>query len=455
MNNRHILNSIIRAKKLWVYIYKNHQHLGLFQQYISLNKRSFYNVLSSNKTIFIIEYKSHSPSKGKIGKLSKYRLHLFSKICKSFSSVISVLTDEKHFFGSFSFLYRVSSLVKQPILCKDFIIDAWQIYLARFYGANVILLLLSALKDSLYIELYSVANSLNMGVLTEIIDRNELQRTIKFNIKVIGINNRNLDSFLVNVSNTIVLAPEISTKLIIVSESGILSYQEIVSLSYYVNGFLIGTSINSEPNLNTSFYRMLFGKNKICGLLNEVDIINTHTIGSFYGGLIFIGNSSRFLTITKANIISSVISLSYVGVFDNKLVPFVSLISKTIRLRVIQLHGFEEQTYINILRQQLPFSCLIWKAFNVRFQLSFLSLFQISNCLLDCGGGCGSLFDWSLVDGVDICDVILAGGLSELNCAYAARLDCFGLDLNSKLEMGFSSKSYIKLYSSFERIRTY
>lgn len=455
MSNNHKLNNIIRAKKHWIYRYKNHQLLDIFQQYIRLNKRSFYNVLSSNKTIVIIEYKTHSPSKNKIGKHSNYRLHLFSKLCKSNSSVISVLTEEKHFFGSFSILYRIRSLVKQPILCKDFIIDTWQLYLSRFYGANAILLLLSVLKDSLYIELYSVANRLNMDVLTELIDNYELQRALKLNIKVVGINNRSLDSFLVNVSNTVELAPLIATKLIIVSESGILNYQDIVNLSYYVNGFLIGTSIMSESNLNTSFYRMLFGKNKICGLLNEADIINVYTIGSFYGGLIFIGDSSRYLTLTKANLISSAISLVYVGVFSNKIVPAICLISKAIKFKAIQLHGLEEQSYINILRQQLPFSCLIWKAFNVRKQLTALSIYQISICLLDSGGGCGNLFDWSLVDGVNICDVILAGGMSELSCLYAARLGCFGLDFNSKLELDFGNKSYIKLYSSFERIRAF
>lgn len=99
-------------------------------------------------------------------------------IYKHYASAISVLTDEKYFQGSFDFLPIVSQIAPQPILCKDFIIDPYQIYLARYYRADACLLMLSVLDDEQYRQLAAVAHSLEMGVLTEVSNEEELERAI-------------------------------------------------------------------------------------------------------------------------------------------------------------------------------------------------------------------------------------------------------------------------------------
>lgn len=99
-------------------------------------------------------------------------------IYKHYASAISVLTDEKYFQGSFDFLPIVSQIAPQPILCKDFIIDPYQIYLARYYQADACLLMLSVLDDEQYRQLAAVAHSLEMGVLTEVSNEEELERAI-------------------------------------------------------------------------------------------------------------------------------------------------------------------------------------------------------------------------------------------------------------------------------------
>lgn len=113
-------------------------------------------------------------------------------IYKHYASAISVLTDEKYFQGSFDFLPIVSQIAPQPILCKDFIIDPYQIYLARYYQADACLLMLSVLDDEQYRQLAAVAHSLEMGVLTEVSNEEELERAIALGAKVVGINNRDL-----------------------------------------------------------------------------------------------------------------------------------------------------------------------------------------------------------------------------------------------------------------------
>ena len=118
------------------------------------------------------------------------------------------------------------------MLCKDFIIDAYQIYLARHYSADAILLMLSVLNDEEYKALAAVAHSLNMGILTEVSNEEELQRAVELNAKVIGINNRNLRDLTTDLNRTKELAPklrELAPQATIISESGIYTISKYVT----------------------------------------------------------------------------------------------------------------------------------------------------------------------------------------------------------------------------------
>lgn len=213
-----ILDQIISYKKNWVSNQKKRIPMHTLMAQAQVSKRNFYKALScnNNKTIFILEYKCASPSKGIICK--NPNPIKIAQIYKNHASVISIVTDEKYFHGNFNILSQISNSVTQPILCKDFFISAWQIYFARLYKADAILLMLSVLNDQTYYKLSHIAHSLNMGVLTEITNKSELKRAISLNAKVIGINNRNLHDLSIDLNRTINLSPDIPKSIIKISE---------------------------------------------------------------------------------------------------------------------------------------------------------------------------------------------------------------------------------------------
>ena len=109
---------------------------------------------------------------------------------KHYASAVSVLTDEKYFQGRFDYLPQVRDVVSQPVLCKDFMISEYQVYLARYYQADAILLMLSVVNDETYRVLADLAHSLGMGVLTETSNEEEFERALALGAKIIGVNNR-------------------------------------------------------------------------------------------------------------------------------------------------------------------------------------------------------------------------------------------------------------------------
>ena len=217
-----VLAKIVRDKYIWVEERKASQPLEQFKEALTPSDRSFYDAVSSNKTAFITECKKASPSKGLIR--DDFDLDYIASVYNNHADAISVLTDEKYFQGNFDFLPQVRKQTSQPILCKDFMVDTYQVYLARHYSADAILLMLSVLDDAEYKALEEVAHSLNMGILTEVSNEEELHRAVKLGAKVIGINNRNLRDLTTDLNRTKELAPtirELAPEATIISESGI------------------------------------------------------------------------------------------------------------------------------------------------------------------------------------------------------------------------------------------
>lgn len=257
-----VLAKIVADKRLWVEARKQKQPLDEFIDGLIPSDRSFYDALSGDQTAFILECKKASPSKGLIRQ--DFNLDHIAKVYNGHASAISVLTDEKYFQGNFDFLPLVRNQVKQPVLCKDFMIDIYQVYLARHYSADAILLMLSVLDDDEYRELAAVAEKLNLGILTEVSNEQELERAIALKAKVVGINNRNLRDLSIDLNRTKELAPRLSQDTIVISESGIYNHQQIRELTAYANGFLIGSSLMAEDNLELAVRRVLLGENKVC-----------------------------------------------------------------------------------------------------------------------------------------------------------------------------------------------
>tara|TARA_Y100001970_G_scaffold152586_1_gene186851 strand:+ start:3440 stop:4330 length:891 start_codon:yes stop_codon:yes gene_type:complete len=265
---RNILEEIVWHKDKEINNFKNSFPLKDFLKNIdklSPTKGFIKNLMKSeNQPAVIAEIKKASPSKGVIrDHFNPEEIALIYE--KSGASCLSVLTDQKFFQGGFDILFKVSKLTNLPILCKDFIISAYQIYKARFSGADAILLIAAILKDSDLVYLNKIANKLNMDVLVEIHDNNELERVLNLNcFKLIGINNRDLKTFQTNLKVTLNMMRNLGKKYInsnneiFISESGIKCYEDLKLLkSVGIRGVLVGESLMKDEDIEQNFRKLL------------------------------------------------------------------------------------------------------------------------------------------------------------------------------------------------------
>ena len=205
----------------------------------------------------IAEIKKASPSKGIIREDFSP-----TEIAKQYetngATCLSILTDEKYFQGSLDYLKQVRTQVEIPLLRKDFIVDEYQIYQSKLYGADCILLIVSALTDNQLIEYKSIAEELSLDVLVEVHNQQELERILTMNFSLIGINNRNLSTFEVSLETTRDLSSQ-SGEATLVSESGIRNKKDIKEiLSYGVLNFLVGESFMRAEDPGNELKKLFF-----------------------------------------------------------------------------------------------------------------------------------------------------------------------------------------------------
>jgi len=453
-----ILDNIVADKREWLQTKMQQQPLASFIAEIKASDRDFIGALNQHKTAFILECKKGSPSKGLIRE--PFDLNYIASVYSQHASVISVLSDKKYFLGDFDFVSQVRSQVTQPVLCKDFFVDEYQVYLARHHQADAILLMLSVLNDEEYKRLYALATELKMGVLTEISNTQELERAIKLGSPVIGINNRDLRDLSTDIARTFELAPLIPEDRIIISESGIYNHEQVKQLSKVANGFLVGSSLMAEDDLDKACTKLILGQNKVCGLTRPQDALNAAKAGAIFGGLIFVDKSPRCISIEQARMVMSGAPLSYVGVFLNAAIEELSHTANALGLSAVQLHGDEDACYINKLREALAESIEIWKAHGVESQIPDLNNYPVDRHLLDSKvagvcGGTGQSFDWTLLSKQPLSNIMLAGGLSPENALQAASIGTIGLDFNSGVESSPGLKDLEKLNIAFTQIREY
>ena len=211
----------------------------------------FYNALKKDKQISIIaEVKKASPSKGII-KEDFNPLEIAKKYSEEKVQAISVLTEKNFFLGDEDYLVKIRQNVALPILRKDFIIDLWQVYQSRCLGADAILLIVSILNDEELKKFQIVAEILGMQCLVEVHDREELERALESGAKIIGINNRNLKTFEVDLKTTEKLMNYIPHDRVVVSESGIKTQDDMRYLKDLgVNAVLIGETFMRADSIN-------------------------------------------------------------------------------------------------------------------------------------------------------------------------------------------------------------
>jgi indole-3-glycerol phosphate synthase len=197
----------------------------------------------------IAEIKRRSPSKGLIrADFDAEKIALAYRAAGA--AAISVLTDERFFGGSLEILRQVRAAVATPLLRKDFVIDAYQIDEARIAGADAVLLIVAALSDAALASLHAHAASLGLDVLVEVHDEAELERALAIGSKLVGVNNRDLKSFAVDLGTTERLAARIGDpEVVLVAESGIGSPADVARLARAgARGFLVGESLMRRPD---------------------------------------------------------------------------------------------------------------------------------------------------------------------------------------------------------------
>lgn len=205
----------------------------------------------------IAEVKKASPSKGLIR--PDFDPKRIAKIYQqSGASAISVLTDEQYFQGSLDYLKQVSEVVSIPVLRKDFIIDPYQVYQARYYGADFILLIQSILSESQFSELEDLAKTLGMHCLVETHRKEEFAFHQERKTPIIGINNRDLNTFKTDIEHTInLLKDKKSCVSHVISESGISKFTDILKLSNAgVAGILVGETFMREDDIAGAIQKM-------------------------------------------------------------------------------------------------------------------------------------------------------------------------------------------------------
>ena len=447
---------------------------------------------------FICEVKKASPSKGIIAEHFPY-LDIAKEYEVAGAAAISVLTEPDFFKGDKKYLQEIASTVKIPVLRKDFIIDEYQIYQAKVWGASAILLICACLDVPTLTRFRELADSLGLSSLVEAHDEHEVQMAIDCGARIIGVNNRNLKDFTVDVQNSVRLRNLVEDDVIFVSESGLETPEDIQVLrDNNIGVALMGETFMRSPN-KVEKLAYLYGpiyytpKVKMCGISKVETIPAIVDAKPDYMGLVF-APSKRQVTVEQAKTLVDELHKQYektygeitvpmntdtaqdsqdnqefvqensnfekiktVGVFVNETIENLLKIAEEVKLDVIQLHGDEDESFIQTLKEQSNVE--VWKAVQVRSAADAEKWIDSSADMLlfdayhkDERGGTGEIFDWSSLDAFER-PFMLAGGIDSTNVARAIRtVRPYGIDISSGIETkGVKDNEKIKAFTNIVR----
>lgn len=220
----------------------------------------FEKALAEEGVSFICEVKKASPSKGLIAPEFPY-VEIAREYEKAGAGAISVLTEPEYFKGSVEYLKEIHEVVDLPLLRKDFTVDEYMIYEAKVIGAAAVLLICSLLDDATLKRYIQIADNLGLSALVEAHDEEEVLRAAKAGARIIGVNNRDLKTFTVDIHNSIRLRNLVNEKILFVSESGIKEHAQIVELEQNnVNAVLIGETLMRADNKKEILDELRYGR---------------------------------------------------------------------------------------------------------------------------------------------------------------------------------------------------
>ncbi len=215
---------------------------------------------ASHQSAVIAEIKKASPSKGVIRE-SFNPAEIARSYAEGGAACLSILTDEQYFQGHTDYLVEARSACNLPVIRKDFIIDDYQVYEARAMSADCILLIVAALNDEQLVHLHQLALNLGMDVLVEVHNEEEMKRALALNLTMVGINNRNLKTFETSLYTTINLKPLVPEDCLLVTESGILSAQDVLFMrDHQIDAFLVGEAFMRAEDPGHSLRSLFFSQ---------------------------------------------------------------------------------------------------------------------------------------------------------------------------------------------------
>ena len=435
---------------------------------------------------FICEVKKASPSKGIIAEHFPY-LDIAKEYEVAGAAAISVLTEPDFFKGDKKYLQEIASIVKIPVLRKDFIIDEYQIYQAKVWGASAILLICACLDVPTLTKFRELADSLGLSSLVEAHDEHEVQMAIDCGARIIGVNNRNLKDFTVDVQNSVRLRNLVQDDVIFVSESGLETPEDIQVLrDNNIGVALMGETFMRSPN-KVEKLAYLYGptyytpKVKMCGISKVETIPAVVEAKPDYMGLVF-APSKRQVTVDQAKTLVEELHKQYasrynsgagqsnddveqsnndeiktVGIFVNETLDNLVTIATEVNLDAVQLHGDEDEAFIQSLKERTNVE--VWKAVQIRSAADAEKWIDSSADMLlfdayhkDERGGTGEVFDWSSLDEFER-PFMLAGGIDSTNVARAIRtVRPYGIDISSGIEKeGVKDNEKIKAFTNIVR----
>lgn len=415
--------------------------LKKFLKKLRPSDRDFRSAILGTSTTLIAEIKRSSPSEGVL-RNGKFDVGGIAKTYEaSGAKAISVLTDKKFFGGDLGNLRKAQAATKHtPLLRKDFIIDEYQIYEARHFGADAILLIAALLTPEVMNQFIGIAKSLNMQALVEVHTEAELKEVLTTNAEIIGINNRDLHTFKTDLKTTDQLCKKIPQNKIVVAESGINSRQQLLRLPKKVRSVLVGTSLMKSENIQKKVFELI-GKPKplvkICGVQTIQEALLAQKYGADFVGLNFVPSSSRRISYQiGANIAKALHQrggTKVVGVFRNQSLEEVNRSAQSVGLDSIQLSGDEPPAYVKKCSKPVIKGISMIRKSSINKVKRYLGKAHL--VLLDGKDpGSGTAFDHRALRKLKV-PFLLAGGMSPENVRQVLKeVQPVGVDVASGVE---------------------
>lgn len=396
---------------------------------------------------FICECKKASPSKGIIAEDFPY-LEIAKEYEEAGASAISVLTEPIWFKGKEEYLREIAEAVEIPCVRKDFVIDEYMIDEAKVLGASAVLLICALLEESTLRNYIERCRALGLSALVEAHDEEEIKMALRCGARIIGVNNRNLKDFTVDVANGIRLRKFVPDNVLFIAESGIKTGADVRRLrEAKVDAVLVGETLMRAPDKKIALDRLAGRvKVKVCGLRRKEDVLAANRLMPDYIGMIFVPGTGRFVTDEQAEELREALDerIRAVGVFAGEDPEHILRLTKAGIIDGIQLHGGESESYIQELKERTdrPVIRMVRPEDpeDIRSAGETAADYLLFDHIAAGKGGTGETFDWGILES---CreeikkPFFVAGGIGPDNAREAAvRLEPYALDASSLLETG-------------------